>query len=225
MDSSRSQSDDWLVKHKAPAGEAQPAGESRTGSLSQRLDEDERALADLGVRLDALESGLRIEIREWLTEELNRIAARLEISEPEAIALAPSPAAEFSAREREVLDESDFLPYAERVEAQLREVEARVERAGRVVRDLSASEPPIRPTPPEPTPDDPGREAEESSVDVINRISFEQLRDFGLSVTQAARLLARRDARGSFASLDDLNDLAGFSRDVLEQLRKRLSLS
>jgi DNA uptake protein ComE-like DNA-binding protein len=38
-------------------------------------------------------------------------------------------------------------------------------------------------------------------------------------------LLARRDARGSFASLDELNDLVGFSREVLDQLRKRLSLS
>jgi DNA uptake protein ComE-like DNA-binding protein len=85
-------------------------------------------------------------------------------------------------------------------------------------------------TPLEPSPDDPGREAEESSGDVIsralealNRISFEQLRDLGLSVTQAARLLARRDARGSLSSFDDLSDLAGFSREVLDQLRRRLS--
>jgi hypothetical protein len=243
MDSSRSQSDDWLVGHKGPAEEGEPA--LATDALSKRLDEDERALADLRMRLDALESGrmirkladeLRIEIREWLTEELNRIAARLEISQPEAIAAAPSPpATELSAGERQVLEDSDFMDYAERVEGQLREVEERVERAGRVVRDISAGQTPIPPITPELTPDDPGREdaAEREprsdpisrAVEALNKLTFEQLRELGLSVTQSARLLARRDARGSFASLDELNDLAGFSREVLQQLRKRLGLS
>jgi hypothetical protein len=256
MDSSRTQGDDWLVGPGGPAREekpakepsrpAKPSGEEAnvTDALAKRLDEDERALADLRVRLDALESGrmvrkltdeLRIEIREWLTEELNRIAARLEISDRPAPAPPPP---DLSASERQVLEDEDFLPYAERVEEQLREVEARVERAGRVVRDISAGQTPIRPTPPAPTPDDPGREAEESSVDesasadvmsraveALNKLTFEQLREFGLSVTQSARLLARRDARGSFASLDELNDLVGFSREVRDQLRKRLSLS
>ncbi|MDX6615726.1 MAG: Helix-hairpin-helix motif [Solirubrobacterales bacterium] len=250
MDSSRTHADDWLVgpggperkekPAKEPSPPARPSAEKATATeaLAKRLDEDERTIADLRVRLDALESGrtvrkltdeLRLEIREWLTEELNRIAARIESGTPAA---APLPA-----RERAVLEESDFLPYAERVEEQLREVEQRVERAGRVVRDISAGQTPARSTPREPTPDEPGREAEESSVDVeessgdvigraldaLNRISFEQLRDLGLSVTQSARLLARRDARGSLASFDDLSDLAGFSREVLDQLRKRLS--
>jgi hypothetical protein len=260
MDSSRSQADDWLVGPAGPARKEKPASEpsrpakpsaegaTATDALSTRLDEDERAIADLRVRLDALESGrtvrkltdeLRIEIREWLTEELNRIAARLESATPAA---APLPI-ELSARERAVLEDSDFLPYAERLEEQLSEIEQRVDRAGRVVRDISPGQPTPEPTPhqsprstpPEPSADDPGREAEESSVnerrsdpisralDALNRISFEQLRDLGLSVTQSARLLARRDARGSLASFDDLSDLAGFSREVLDQLRKRLS--
>jgi hypothetical protein len=256
MDSSRSQADDWLVGPGRPKGEKPPAKpsagaseEAATDALAKRLDEDERALADLRVRLDALESGrtvrkltdeLRIEIREWLTEELNRIATRLEISEPAAAAAAP--AVDLSARERQVLEDSDFLPYAERVEEQLREVEERVERAGQSVRDMSAGQPPTRSTRPGPSADAPGREAEEASVDdasaddasghvvsravaALNKLTFEQLRDLGLSVTQSARLLARRDARGSLASFDDLSDLAGFSREVLDQLRKRLSLS
>jgi hypothetical protein len=257
MDSSRSQGDDWLVGHGAPAdkdapGEGTPSVKEPSEpakppteeaiareALAKRLDEDERILADLRVRLNALESGrtvrkitdeLRIEIREWLTEELNRIAVRLESDSP-----APAP---LSGRERQVLEDSDFLPYAERLEEHLGEIEERVDRAGRVVRDISPGQPTPEPTPdqsprstpPEPSADDPGREAEESSGDVIsraldalNRISFEQLRDLGLSVTQAARLLARRDARGSLASFDDLSDLAGFSREVLDLLRKRLS--
>jgi hypothetical protein len=260
MDSSRSQADDWLVGPAGPARKEKPASEpsrpakpsageaTATGALSTRLDEDERAIADLRVRVDALESGrtvrkltdeLRIEIREWLTEELNRIAARLESATP---ATAPLPR-ELSARERAVLEDSDFLPYAERLEEQLSEIEQRVDRAGRVVRDISPGQPPIRST----STDDssasrPGPSAEGAggvdhaepepegrsdpisrALDALNRISFEQLRDLGLSVTQSARLLARRDARGSLASFDDLSDLAGFSREVLDQLRKRLS--
>lgn len=189
----------------------------------------ERALAELRARLEAIESGefvagmltgLRAEIRGWITDELNQIAERLEADTPARVPAAATlepPRREPSEREREILEDSDFLPYAERVEEQLRAVERRVEHANEVVRGLATH----RPSPgPEPRSDPVGR-----ALEAINRISFEQLREFGLSVTQAARLLARRDARGSFRSLDELNDLVGFSREVLDQLRRRLTLS
>jgi DNA uptake protein ComE-like DNA-binding protein len=191
-------------------------------------DETERALADLRERLDALESGretrkliddLRIEMREWLAEELNRIATRLEAGEPGAAAPEPDPSTE------RLLEDSAFTPYADQVEAQLREVEERVERAGKVVREISAGTAKASPAARDTVPDDPGPESQGSSlVGGLNRISFEQLRDLGLSVTQAAGLLARRDTRGGFASLDDLDDLAGFSRELIERLKRRLSL-
>ena len=98
---------------------------------------------------------------------------------------------------------------------------------------------PIRAIPDEPFPGGGGSEAEqppEMSEEVpdngeadddkpdINRVSFEQLRELGLSVTEAARLLASRDARGAYKSLDELNELWGFSRDLVDRLRRRLSL-
>ena len=55
-------------------------------------------------------------------------------------------------------------------------------------------------------------------------LDFEQLRELGLSVTQAARVLASRDARGRFRSLDEINDLWGFSRDLIDSLMRRLSI-
>ncbi len=235
MDSSRSQSDDWLVE--PPEGGAKPEPRRPDPAEGQRLAAIER-------RLDAIESShgldrvadeLKIEIRGWITAELNAIADRLEAAPRPAAAPPPPPS--ISAREREILGQTGFLPYADRVEQQLSEIEQRVERAGQIVRDLSSTgdSPASRPgssaqgsggvdqISPEPQSGQPSNPVSRA-VAALNSLTFEQLREAGLSVTQSARLLARRDARGSFASFDDLNDLVGFSREVLDQLRKRLSL-
>ena len=40
----------------------------------------------------------------------------------------------------------------------------------------------------------------------LNTVSFEQLRGFDLTVTQATRLLAHRERLGRFQSVDDLDE-------------------
>jgi hypothetical protein len=198
---------------KSQAGD--PVSPAALDAISKRLDEHDRALSDL-----------RVEIREWLAAEMNRLADRLEMSGTKPIAAPIPPAADESAPEYQSSENSDFLSYARQVEEQLRGVEERVERAGKSVQDLSAGEGPAAPGPPKPDPAgaEAGDPAGHSSLGILNAISFEQLRDLGLSVTEAARLLARRDAHGSFASLDELDDLVGFSRDVLDRLKRRLSV-
>jgi competence protein ComEA len=58
----------------------------------------------------------------------------------------------------------------------------------------------------------------------LNTITFEQLREQNLSVTQATRLLAHRERLGGFQSVDDLDQVAGFPQDVLTDLKSRSSV-
>jgi competence protein ComEA len=55
----------------------------------------------------------------------------------------------------------------------------------------------------------------------LNTVTFEQLREQNLSVTQATRLLAHRERLGGFKSLEDLDQVAGFPGDLLEDLKRR----
>jgi DNA uptake protein ComE-like DNA-binding protein len=59
----------------------------------------------------------------------------------------------------------------------------------------------------------------------LNESTFEELRDLGLTVTQSARVIAYRDVRGGFASLEELDEIPGLSKETRSDLRKRLSLS
>jgi competence protein ComEA len=55
----------------------------------------------------------------------------------------------------------------------------------------------------------------------LNTVTFEELRGQGLSVTQATRLLAHRERLGGFGTLDDLDQVAGFPEDLLQDLKSR----
>jgi DNA uptake protein ComE-like DNA-binding protein len=55
----------------------------------------------------------------------------------------------------------------------------------------------------------------------LNTVSFEELREQNLSVTQATRLLAHRERLGRFGSVDDLDQIPGFPQDLLEDLKTR----
>jgi DNA uptake protein ComE-like DNA-binding protein len=56
-------------------------------------------------------------------------------------------------------------------------------------------------------------------------MSFEQLRELGLSVTQSARLIAYRDTRGGFDSLDELDEVPGLPKELRRTLRDEVTLS
>ena len=58
----------------------------------------------------------------------------------------------------------------------------------------------------------------------LNSATFEELRDLGLSVTLSARLIAYRDVRGGFESLDELNGIPGFAKETLAAIREQLKL-
>jgi competence protein ComEA len=55
----------------------------------------------------------------------------------------------------------------------------------------------------------------------LNTITFEQLREGGLTVTQATRLLAHRERLGRFGSVDELDEVPGFPQEVVDDLKRR----
>ncbi|MGV1049037.1 MAG: ComEA family DNA-binding protein, partial [Solirubrobacterales bacterium] len=81
-------------------------------------------------------------------------------------------------------------------------------------------------TPPAPPPPPPAAASEPAAGPQLNlnSVTFEQLRAQNLSVTQATRLLAHRERLGGFQSVDDLDQVAGFPQDVLEELKARSTI-
>ena len=85
---------------------------------------------------------------------------------------------------------------------------------------MAAGPPPGAPSPQAPPPPGPGQ----GSAINLNTVTFEQLRQQNLSVTQATRLLAHRERLGRFGSVDELDQVPGFPQDVLEDLKSRSSV-
>lgn len=58
----------------------------------------------------------------------------------------------------------------------------------------------------------------------LNSATFEELREAGLSVTQATRILAYRERFGGYAAVEDLEKVPGFPSDLIESLQGRLTI-
>jgi competence protein ComEA len=58
----------------------------------------------------------------------------------------------------------------------------------------------------------------------LSSATFEDLRALGLSVTQATRLLRRREKQGGFESVDDLDELPGFPSSLRAELKSRVEV-
>lgn len=58
----------------------------------------------------------------------------------------------------------------------------------------------------------------------LNAATFEELRSLGLSVNQSARVIAYRDTRGGYGSLDELDGVPGLPKATRAELRSRLKL-
>jgi DNA uptake protein ComE-like DNA-binding protein len=59
----------------------------------------------------------------------------------------------------------------------------------------------------------------------VNSATFEEFRDLGLTITQSARLIAYRNTRDGFRSLDELAEVPGFPRETLKTLRAQVHVS
>jgi hypothetical protein len=85
----------------------------------------------------------------------------------------------------------------------------------------AAAPSPSSPPPPQDLPPAAAGPAAGGAAVNLNTVTFEQLRGQNLSVTQATRLLAHRERLGGFQTVDDLDQVAGFPGDLLEDLKRR----
>lgn len=58
----------------------------------------------------------------------------------------------------------------------------------------------------------------------LNHATFEELRSLGLSVTQSARVIAYREVRDGYESLEELDEIPGLSKETRAELRKQVTL-
>ena len=68
-----------------------------------------------------------------------------------------------------------------------------------------------------------GRDGLPPGVARLNEAGLAQLRDLGMSPTQARRVLNYRQQRDGFESVDELDDLPGFPRELLDSIKDRLT--
>jgi hypothetical protein len=64
----------------------------------------------------------------------------------------------------------------------------------------------------------------EDGIVSLNSGSFEQYRALGMSVTQAKRVIAHREALDGYSSLDQLDQVPGFSKAFLLDMKAKLTL-
>src|SRR5262249_21231228 len=83
-------------------------------------------------------------------------------------------------------------------------------------------QPPASAPPPPPTAAAPAPGAVPGGGSVnLNTVTFDELRQENLSVTQATRLLAHRERLGRFGSVDELDEVPGFPQELLADLKSR----
>jgi DNA uptake protein ComE-like DNA-binding protein len=214
-----------------PDGELSGRGVGdREGPLDEpgnRVEHLERALEELKADSLGKEKALRLEL-DILRNEISRreqIARKEALALRNAVALSVPPTRAAAEQPRATGEGAmpSFFKLADEVAARVEKIEGRVSDANRAVRELAGPGDGVEPGEPGATtaesPDVSPIESKPDRPD-INRISFEQLRELGLTVTQAARLLAARDSRGQFRSLEEIDELLDFPREIAARLKR-----
>jgi hypothetical protein len=109
-----------------------------------------------------------------------------------------------------------LLTRLRRARLRVEEQEEEIDRLKGEVKELRAGG---TKTTPDPKPS--GRQRSRAGKIDLHEASFEDLRGIGLSVTQTARLIAYRDVRPDFDSVDELEGIPGFADMTLRKLRER----
>jgi competence ComEA-like helix-hairpin-helix protein len=192
------------VEQRAEDAERRAAFAERLAQLKVEESEREKRLNDVVSGIDRAEQRAReAEARAEAAERA--AAAALEQSDLKAPPAAAQPAAEQAVPE-----------------------------SAEPVAEPAPSPEPESPEPPAPAAPEPERkglfggsspaaEAGSDSVN-LNSATFEQLRDAGLSVTQATRILAYRERFGGYNSVEDLEKVPGFPSDLIESLKGKISV-
>ncbi len=167
-----------------------------------------RRVEDLEAELLA-ERRAREDVRAAHLEELERFGAKLRDSE-ESRGQAETALAEQRVQTQRALEEAAMN--AEAYDARVQEIQARLEQFERAARQ--ANERVIAATS--------GGKQDESGRFELNTVTVEGLRRLGLSVTQAARLVRYREARGGFRTPAEIEDVPGLPHDLRADLTSRV---
>ncbi|MFM9150153.1 MAG: ComEA family DNA-binding protein, partial [Solirubrobacterales bacterium] len=211
----------------APTSAAAPAG---LGEVAPDLADAERRLqADRATREQTLgDAELRLRELEARAEAAERRAAFAE-----QLANLRAEEGEQERRLNEVLSRIDRAEHrAQMAEIRAEEAERTASealRGGSAPASQPSPPPPVAPAPQAvpPTPPSSGiptpPPAAPGGLVNINTAGFEELRSAELSVTQATRVMAYRERFGGYGSIEDLGRVPGFTPDVVEALRGRLT--
>ena len=85
----------------------------------------------------------------------------------------------------------------------------------------SASPPPPVPSEEAPSSEKAAPSGESGSAPSLSVATLEQLRELGLSLTQARRLIRHREEHGSFDDLNELDSIPGFPDNLLARMKDR----
>ena len=69
---------------------------------------------------------------------------------------------------------------------------------------------------------EPAAAAPEPHTVSLSSADFEQLRELGMSRTQANRVIRYRDKHGDFSAVEELREVGGFPRALLERIEPRI---
>ena len=208
------------VEQRAEDAERRAAFAERLAQLKVEESEREKRLNDVVSGIDRAEQRAReAEARAEAAERA--AAAALEQNEP-APPPPPAPPRHASA-EPSPMFAPTTPPPPEPPAAEPESAEAQAD-------DSEASEP----TPPErkglfggtPASSTGTSTSADASSDAVNLNSatFEELREAGLSVTQATRILAYRERFGGYSSVEDLEKVPGFPADLIASLKGRITI-
>lgn len=233
----------------APEPPAEPAGVPETPPglaaverrLSENSEERDRALRDAEERLRRVEQ--RAEDAEKRAAFAERLA-QLKVEESERERRLNDVVSGIDRAEHRALEAEARAEAAERAAA------AALEQSDLKVPESTPAPstpppaPPVRepetayPSEPEPLAPDvpsvperkglfgnaPSASAGPSDAINLNSATFEELREAGLSVTQATRILAYRERFGGYNAVEDLEKVPGFPPDLIESLRGRVTI-
>jgi len=237
---------------RSTAAELRATQESSRGVAPEPATEVSPGLAAVERRLSE-NSEVRDRALREAEERLRRVEQRAEEAEKRA-AFAERLAqlkVEESERERRL---NDVVSGIDRAEQRAQEAEARARAAEEAAAaaleqsDLNLPEPQASAPEPVPPADDeiaapeepeapatpperkglfgssPSASAGKSDAINLNSATFEELREAGLSVTQATRILAYRERFGGYNAVEDLEKVPGFPPDLIESLRNRVTI-
>jgi DNA uptake protein ComE-like DNA-binding protein len=168
-------------------------------------------------RRDSTGDAIGSETAEWLAVPGASQAPAREPSEaenwtPENAGQAASPGEPQSQNSRAELETAERKIEEQRLEIErLRDQVARLERELQERKTASSA-------PPAMSPRTALRTSDSSEPVDLNEAFFEDLRAIGLSVADSARVIAYRDLRAGFGSMDELPDLPGLSPDAVDRL-------